>query len=77
MPKPRPWPNAAKADRDDSARDAAAGIRQLQPIATGADMSQANILIRVMKAINYFLRILVRMRDQGADVDIPEDYYRE
>jgi len=74
MPKPRPWPNNAKEARDRSAEDAAAGIRQLQPIASGTDMSQASVLVRVMKAINYFLRILMRMKEQGADIDVPEDY---
>ena len=73
MPKPRPWPNAAKDARDRSAEDAVSIINQLTPISTGAETSSASILIRVFRAIHYAFRIAFRMRDQGADIDIPED----
>lgn len=64
---PRPWPNVAKETRDRAAEAAAEGVRTLEPIIDGREMSEAERMRRTGKALNLFQRIARLLEGIGAE----------
>jgi len=64
---PRPWPNVAKETRDRAAEAAQEGVRALEPIINGEQLSEAEKMRRTGKALNLFQRIARLLESVGAE----------
>lgn len=66
MTERRQWPNAAREDRDKAAEAACRGIRTLDPLVSGDDVTDADRARRVGLAHSLFQLIARILEGQGA-----------
>lgn len=64
--KPREWPNNAKRQRDEAAEAAVTGIRILEPLVNGEEMTETEQLRRQARALNLFQKIARLLESIGA-----------
>ena len=64
--KARPWPNVAKEARDRAAEAAVEGIRALEPLVSGKDLTETEKLRRAAVALNALQRIARLLESVGA-----------
>lgn len=64
--QPRPWPNNAKEARDRAAEEAARGLRALQVILSGKEVTETERIRRIAIAVDAFQTILRWLESVGA-----------
>lgn len=64
--KPRPWPNIARAARDESAMQAIRGIRAIRPLVEGSQCNREETLRRQAIALDALQTIARLMAEAGA-----------
>jgi len=64
--KPLPWPHVARDARDESAMEAIAAIKILDPLLGDAPVSETERIRRIAKAMLYLSSITRRLESVGA-----------